>query len=988
MNEPPSLSPAHYAQRGRQLQPISDSSTRQRNTDDDLLSNLTPRTAVDAFRTPTDTLKACIDAATPAERAFALRVAVASNSIFEWLEELSSWPWPHGGSAGFEMPPARRMGLSSSQGDGNPDEEYIGSLPASDVARYERRIDEIAQALEDLDIEEIKRQVLNNHIMPLSRPGTPVPGSGRTTLLSLSNVSIMDDLAALVTATTVQALPNLSKLTRLMGAWNFRLLVLRKIPVFLASVADAEVALQAGWKAIRVSHAGHGPHGASATGSTALSRAEFDIMKPILERKVAKAGRDLDAMLDLLEGQPDTLPEDWIDRVDALEHGYGEWTVACEREIREADWARLMRESGDRQRARQETDVNAVAAESGSNPNAPLDTEPQAEHGQLLGRPLIKIHPSTEDLAHHPGLDGSNRTPSARQTPEPVAQNGAMEPGSAHKGETESDSALSDASEDDAPAAKSQLAPPLRRGSGASGSATVIHEPPATFTDSFSSDQLDYGTPQRQRHRDVDSEGSGDDSAPDSPSFRAGARSMSVSFDDKLTVTEIPSFRSPPSTPTKSDVEDDVSRAPDSPLEPSVPSSDDQLRQQISEILESVPAKIRLTSEPPAINLNPPDFKMPTARKTSKSGVISRSQSNVSLRSNYSRSATPSFTLAPANGRTSRPRHHRGNQDIKLYHLSRSNGEAPIKLFIRCVGENGERVMVRVGGGWADLGEYLKEYATHHLRRAGGAAALATDPTKIEVKDVPQRPAVGTPPSRPSSAHDNSPQQNQAISPLRLRKTRRPPSRSEDSPAPASASASASVPRPKTPLARISNAQVTPPSDTLTTATAETTGSASSSSSSSSSLQRSGEGPSRSRRSSSSRALGGRARRLSWGMRYDEDGVGAVMEHPELGMAGPRAKRVEMSEESRRWVECVKEKVRIASGERKVSPLPLPAGGAMAAVGTAGSQGHGQEGKESRDGEDDGGGDGNGNGGLLEGVKFFGELGTVGGTKRLFRRQG
>jgi hypothetical protein len=260
----PARIPAHLAPaRGRHLRSTSDySPTRQRNTDD-LLSHLTPRTVVDAFRNPSGSLKACIEAATPAEQAFALRVAIASNSIHEWLGELSVWPWPAGGgSAGFEMPAAKRTRRSDAvtpEHDEPPslDQEYNGSLPAADVVRYERRIDDIAQGLEELDIEEIKSQVLNNHIMPLSKPGTPIMDSGRSTI-SLSSLARLDDLTAIVTATTVQALPELSRLTRLMGAWNFRLLVLRKIPVFLTSIADAEVALQSGMRStLRVRHPRH-----------------------------------------------------------------------------------------------------------------------------------------------------------------------------------------------------------------------------------------------------------------------------------------------------------------------------------------------------------------------------------------------------------------------------------------------------------------------------------------------------------------------------------------------------------------------------------------------------------------------------------------------------------------------------------------------------------------------------------------------------------
>ncbi|KAF3922765.1 hypothetical protein ABW21_db0209236 [Orbilia brochopaga] len=52
--------------------------------------------------------------------------------------------------------------------------------------------------------------------------------------------------------------------------------------------------------------------------------------------------------------------------------------------------------------------------------------------------------------------------------------------------------------------------------------------------------------------------------------------------------------------------------------------------------------------------------------------------------------------------------------EVKMYHLHKSDDESPVKLFVRLVGDGGERVMVRVGGGWADLKEYLIEYAAHH----------------------------------------------------------------------------------------------------------------------------------------------------------------------------------------------------------------------------------------------------------------------------------
>ena len=243
-----------------------------------------------------------------------------------------------------------------------------------------------------------------------------------------------------------------------------------------------------------------------------------------------------------------------------------------------------------------------------------------------------------------------------------------------------------------------------------------------------------------------------------------------------------------------------------------------------------------------------------------------------------SRGVTPSFTLSPV--KTTRPKPQRSQQEIKVYHLSRSTGEAPIKLFIRCVGEHGERVMVRVGGGWADLSEYLKEYASHHGRRT--AAAENQNP-KVEVREGARAPSRGenlsSPPSTPGSKADASP-----ITPLNVRKTRRSVGNSD-------------APRalPATPLGKMLGDDSVPSSS---------------------------ERFNRSRSNS----------HLTW---VEDDSSF-------LGLAGPTGKKVEMSEENKAWVESVKEKVRLASGELRPAD------------------------------------DSNKN--------KFGELGKVGGTKRLFPR--
>ena len=1015
MGDPPVLQPsaAHLAPRGRQFSPTSDPPSRQRQPDD-LLSRLTPRTAVDVFRNPSGALKVCMDASTQSEQSFALRAATASKNIQEWLEELSAWPWPEqDSSAGFERPPPKRRKLfhdimklateeeeeEELEGQLSDGKIYLGSLLATEVSRYECRIDDISRDMEDLDVEEIKTHVLHNHIMPLSRPGTPMSDSNRSVMSSLAAYAHMDDLTALITATIIQALPNLSRLTRLMNTWSIRLAVLRKSSSFLPGLAEAEAALRSGWNAMDLgakSDAGEG------TSDSALSRSDFNVMKLVLERKVSKAGQHLDYMLDTLEGREDTLPEAWIDRMDALEREYGEWVAACERRIRESEWAKMVREN----RA-------ARAASPGGEDEVPAPARDQLEdvggllsgHGILADtgaklqnddsgaaasvattstEVVIKIHPAeaTEDTATYsrqpdqndaevdgedtlattdqvvdtsPALDTAtgqlvideNALVLSKEAEEadPTLANARLSP--TETSPESSDIQLqgseswvvtggSDTSTEQSVAGEKNLTPPetdedfdplfdmlpdivvpepelptlprTRRGSDVSNTSTIIHGPQSGFMD-FPSDPPDHGTPEFPRLRNVVAEPALSDgmSPPSSPpNFRSSTRSLSVSFNDIPTVVEVPNDEeTPPRTPMmdySAFDDEDLTRGVESPASPTSPSkmstasADDQLQQQISDILQSIPAKIKLTTRPSEVNLNPPDFMMPSRSKP-KADPIPRghsSRSNLSSRAS-SRAGTPSFTLAPAYTRNPRPRIQRGgNQDIKLYHLSRSNGEAPIKLFIRCVGENGERVMVRVGGGWADLGEYLKEYATHH-RRSGGEG-------KVEIRDLPRVVAAAaassragsSPPSRPASAMDAS----SPITPLNVRKTRK------------SMGEEGAIKLPKTPLPK------TPLANTTTTAAAGAQQGSSNNTPSSGASTRS--------RSSS---------RLSW-----------TEEDSSLGMAGPKGKNVEMSEESKAWVESVKEKVRIASGERRVSDQ------------------------------------------VSEGR--FGDMGKVGGTKRLFRRQG
>ncbi|KAL6849524.1 hypothetical protein ACO1O0_009065 [Amphichorda felina] len=896
----------------------SQSPTRQR-VSDDILGQISPATAVEALSSPTGALRRCLDEASVAEREFAMRTAVASKSIWEWVDELSDWLWPsEGGSSGFEAPegPRRRLFTKSTTAPRGEEDGggYMGSLRAEEVTRYEERIEEIYHDMDDLAVEDIKSHVMTNHIMPLSRPTTPMSGIGRPGPSGMS-YNKMEDLTAVITAIVVQTLPNLARLSRLLQIWSIRVGVLQRVPPLLRAMEDAEVALKSGWSAITVR-----PRKAERyeTQQPALSQDDFQVMKMVIEKKVSSPGRTLDYMLDQLEGLTDTLPEYWLDRMEAVERGYAEWVAACERKIRQTEWARASHPHGKSRspswgKGPQGEESEAKRQEGTPAPDGivavPVPARPEESSNQT-GDARKDSGTSDETLsdATTPSSSPIDEVPKLRittvrapkdsdeyydeissarvQIPTPIKEEQSPSPDMTRKkarmAEDEID--ISDEAEDGDELELPPLLNEERRGSDASNSSTILHGASSHFGLSSELPEISASPDiARARVREAQyiqaSPGASPPSSPPLPQPNMRESSAAPAPERSIAEQDDSAFVHTPLEGSFSEYFGDDSFSASGMAGPGVrrdSSGDQQLRQQISDIIDGIPAKIKLSTEPP--NLNPPDLQLPRLRRKPSKEPFRRSASSMSNMS--ARTATPSFTLSPA--KNPRLRSSRSQQEIKVYHLARSTGEAPIKLFIRCVGENGERVMVRVGGGWADLSEYLKDYASHHSRRSKGM-----ENATVEVRDVPRGLSEprSSPPSRPASALAASP-----MSPLSVRKTRR------------SVGAVGSEP----PRLRANTPAPRPPSRL------------------GDDVGQSPEERTRSRASSHNSWVG------------DDSSF--------LGLAGPSGKKVEMSEENKAWVESVKEKVRLASGDVKMSAQ--------------------DEYNRNR----------------------FGELGKVGGTKRLFRR--
>ena len=342
---------AQHLQNPALLSPSRLSSTPHRtasHTDllhDPLLSNLSPRDTLNAFaeidalspsqRKSGNALSNSIVEASASERALGVRAAHAGKQLREWCEELQGWTWP---SSGFALPRTEaergkilawtqkyRRGNASIEEVLGENGDYWGSFPASVVEGLEERIEAIHQGMDNLEVEELKDHVRLAHSS--SRQGS------RNEFHSLqTNCAHLDDFTALITATIMNALPYLYRIESLLSLWSIRLTLLRRIPGWLQGLDDTESSLGVGWQSLG-RRKGNEPWANSD-----ISREAYKIMKSVLEDKVVNLGQKTDAMLDLLEGGDDVLPDEWIDRMDSVEEDYRLWVLEAERVVHQNEW--------------------------------------------------------------------------------------------------------------------------------------------------------------------------------------------------------------------------------------------------------------------------------------------------------------------------------------------------------------------------------------------------------------------------------------------------------------------------------------------------------------------------------------------------------------------------------------------------------------------------------------------------------------------------
>ncbi|KAL8728586.1 MAG: hypothetical protein Q9166_005319 [cf. Caloplaca sp. 2 TL-2023] len=681
---------------------------------DPLLSNLSPSSTLDALQTsptglpPQDVLHKSIAAASLSERAFAVRAATAAKRLKEWYEEVQQWQWL---SHPFETPMPT---TSPGRGDGSGTvQESWGSLPAQTVLGHENRIDDIREAMEELGLNELKMHVRDAHLSATSHS--------------------MDDFTAIMTTTVMQALPVIFRLEALLGVWDARLAILRASPGFANTMDQTQQEMMAAWRML------DNPHNDSTAHD--VTKAVHRI-KSNLEGRIRELGQRLDYMLDTLEGHQDTVPDRWIDDMEQLETEFGNWVVEAQKYT--VDVELMSQEALESQHQHVKTS-KGISLNPPDQPHQNPEEVASATHS--IGQHIAVSMPCSQ-FTQEPGIspmangtmDGANDgLPYTGHRPLPL---------DLHQHRRNHSKAISDISNISYPGSATSdyfsdmPSPQIQDASRAEyfgvGSPIEVTTPGLPRRESRISEdtEISRDSSQRTERGDPSSQSRASpviaEPTIDENGISTDATTNELQDVDTTMITgvkvsnttpaipEKPRHRfeevahlSPNSTPVNIFRRKTAAEAQSTPnrvatVSPTK-STGAELEARISSILTDIPANIRLarSSNNNATAIAPAlvDLDSKTARKTPRPRL---------MRAQTAAPSPPSMTLTPTAPKVARTQN--GESEIQLYHLHQSDKGPPIKLFIRLVGE-GERVMVRIGGGWADLAEYLKEYAIHHGQR-------------------------------------------------------------------------------------------------------------------------------------------------------------------------------------------------------------------------------------------------------------------------------
>ena len=396
------------------------------------------------------------------------------------------------------------------------------------------------------------------------------------------------------------------------------------------------------------------------TGSEDLSRPLILGLKARLESQIRDLGQRLDYMLDLLEGRQDSLPEVWIDHLERLEAAFCDWAVEAERTMTNQDF-----------RSHDGPTRSLKPSEGASSILGP-DTMLGQSDGYFSGN-------DEQRLGHRP-------TP-LKLTHSRNHSNALSDFSDAHPGSATSDYFSDMSSPEIQDASRTEFFEV--------GSPVEVTTPSLPRSDSRNSHDTVTRQSSQRTERGNQSTRSRSSTILEPTIAEDGIATVENRPAHLPVGTALHDSISTPPIPIKSRHRFEPSVTP-SPTKGSV----DQLEARINSILTDIPADIQLAQD--FSSKTPPSLDKLDYRKPPTPRMVRAQNTNPS----------PALRLIRAEQKGPA-----ADSDVKVYHLQRTGQGPPIKLHVRLVGESGERVMVRIGGGWADLAEYLKEYATHHRRR-------------------------------------------------------------------------------------------------------------------------------------------------------------------------------------------------------------------------------------------------------------------------------
>ena len=860
----PSRSPIRKAQfNARELDPLLDNLSS-----DATLKALSLNDAVTADQyAKHDALTRSIARASDTERAFGIKASLAAKKIREWHTEVTQWQWVSEKDCrkgkGFLVPPQdSEHGLQPLVASSDA---FLGCLPRNLLQRYETRLEEIKDGMEALDVEELKDYILEAHAIPRSRE--QIPEADAAMFISNARPSHLSDFTAIITATTVQALPILAKLNAFIVLWDARIAVLLQIPELVKrlrkvqselSEANADLLEKSAFKI--------------------QDQARFEQTKSSLSVQIANLGTSFDRLLDLLEGQKDSLPELWIEDMDKMETDLATWSLAAEQQIAQRAGPQsepvLEGPLGVKMNAGEVDSKPATVSQTAASfhllATLPIETtkavpalvakEPHSEPALSafsFGFPPMPS-PKRKNFGHDEQDDSYEAHSrhkreisklSAISIPESTLSEAFSDLSTAEIGNAQAETLstptvhlvnnpfsnrasrdnLSVINGDAKPRVQSmyvfgtsspdtQLRPftsqatevarpatshgdfgPKRKGLSPDGEDEIqeVSERPAIISRaSMSSIEMigkhrvrsivisRSGSLSNSVDTTVDQRGTPNGALKTltsrvSPAPRSSGSSERPRESIETTlqtaqapaevISESPSIQRSPTLPRKSskrlsrdvgsvvnDADQHLARVEEpasvfdqynsSALQQQAHSintkscaksvqSEQTLEEKIQILLTTIPARIKLTSE------------------TSESTSASNMQSVPSSRST---TPLPALTLSPVKTDRVNRKSFAREPGVRLFHLIRADqvkDSPPTKLFVRTVGDS-QRVMVRVGGGWADLGEYLREYSLHHGRKSVTSGHLEVSDLPVKGQSDPRRAsAMGAAPvgAAPSS---------------------------------------------------------------------------------------------------------------------------------------------------------------------------------------------------------------------------------------------